>query len=450
MRPGNADVQRQPTDQAHQGQAGKSPGPLENNIAANSGHMTSHPNILFVCVDVESFEFNHNFVTEIGVSTLSTQDLLGTDPGPKGKDWAAKIHSRHFRIKEHERRRNKVHVESCPEHFHFGKSEWISGQDAAVTMKSCFTTPPSSSPNHQAVHQDRKVVFVAHNAAADMKYLEDLGYDPTEDIVDILDTSDLANANGREVRQTSLSTLLLRHGIPAKHLHNAGNDAHYTLRLMIALAVDNYQHKRSKQEWDRETEKRIKAAGEEAKAKAEAKTAMDMEGWSTSENDDVPRSASVPIKERRQRAAGGFEPRGGRGGDGNRGGRGGRGGDKMAQNLVPARVSDHQSFPPLSSYTVTNTSATNSTLIFPTFQAQSRVGVNFSGITAEYVPTNYQAYPPPATFSATIIGTSTQQKPFLQGVENGRGRVNQGFVRGRESGRGEGRGRGRGAGRWEN
>ena len=70
--------------------------------------------------DVEAFEFNQKLVTEIGISTPDTIDLPGLQPGAKGNNWAAKIRSRHFHIREHSHHLNKVHVEGCPDKFDFG------------------------------------------------------------------------------------------------------------------------------------------------------------------------------------------------------------------------------------------------------------------------------------------------------------------------------------------
>lgn len=311
-------------DPAHQ-RLVKSPNRIERTISLTSVILRSRSSIVFVCVDVEAYEFNQQMITEVGVSTLNSQDLLGIDPGRNGNAWVDKIHSRHFRIKEYANRQNGVHVESNPDNFNFGESEWISKKDAASVLKGCFTTPPSVLTDELTTHSNNKFVFVAHSASSDITYLEQLGYGPEEDIIDIIDTCVLANANEHEFKQPSLSTLLLRYGIAAKHLHNAGNDAHYTLRAMLALAVDNFQNKRSPEEWAKEKIHRIKTAGEEAKAKAEARAILDLEGWSTSENDDVPGSALVPIREKRFKTRAGSGPQSGGVGRGDRGGRGGRG-----------------------------------------------------------------------------------------------------------------------------
>lgn len=398
----NVDSSSSPADPAHQ-RLEMSPNGIENTTSRTSRILTSLLPTIFVCVDIEAYEFNQQQITEIGVSTLNSQDLLGQDPGSNGKYWAEKIHSRHFRIKEYAHRRNRVHIESCPDDFNFGESEWISKKDAPSTMKSCFTTPLSVSYDQLTPPTNYKFVLVAHNATSDITYLENIGYNPAEDIFDIIDSSDLANANGREINQPGLSTLLLRYGIAAKNLHNAGNDAHYTLRVMLAMAVNNFHHKRSPEEWAIEKTQRIKTAGERAKAKAEAKAALDMEGWSTSENDDVPGSALVPTREQRPKREiesgnrdgyGGRADRGGGGGRGGRGGReerggrgdgGGRGGAKAApKTFYVARGQDHQSnsqFPRLPSIIPPNTIRSP-----PVYQLQPGGNVPSSTDKANYTP----------------------------------------------------------------
>jgi len=61
--------------------------------------------------------------------------------------------------------------------------------------------------------------------------------------------------------------LLLQYGIAAKYLHNAGNDARYTLRVMVAIALDGSQNRRNAEEWEIEKRNRMEAACKVAKAK---------------------------------------------------------------------------------------------------------------------------------------------------------------------------------------
>ena len=250
--------------------------------------------IFFISVDVEAFEFNQRLITEIGISTLDTVDILGVLPEAKGNNWAAKMRSRHFRIREHSHRLNKVHVEGCPDQFHFGQSEWIHERDVVSTLQECFNPSPPSLSNYP--NRIRKVVLVAHDVAADIKYLTELGFNVTRMISDCIDTSDLYKAAQRDARQSALSTLLLRYSIAARHLHNAGNDANYTLRVMIAIVLDVTHNKRTAEDLEIEKRRRIEAACEEAKAKV----CTEFEGWSTSEDDDVPEPSTISSKMDRQ------------------------------------------------------------------------------------------------------------------------------------------------------
>lgn len=239
---------------------------------------SSENSIVFVCVDVEAFEFDQKIITEIGVSTLCTADLLGVQPGAKCMNWAAKIRSRHFRIQEHSHRVNRFHIEGCPEKFDFGESEWISRRNILLVLSQCFD--PSQFPTSTGTC---KVVLVGHNVVADIKYLKDAGFEVASLITDCIDTANLFRASNRDGSQNALDTLLLRYGIAAKNLHNAGNDAHFTLRLMMAVALDEHQNRKQALDWEVERQKRIEAACEIAKAKV----LTDLEGWSTSEDDGI-------------------------------------------------------------------------------------------------------------------------------------------------------------------
>ena len=222
-------------------------------VYPNSPPVYSDNCVVFISVDIEAFEFNQKLITEIGVSTLSTAELFRIPPGAKGSNWIAMIRSRHFRIQEHSHRVNKVHVEGCPDQFDFGQSEWISKRDVISVLENCFHPYGSSYC---------QTVLVGHGIKADIKYLKELGLDMTRMTSDCVDTADLYKASRRDGIQIALKNLLLQYGIAAKHLHNAGNDAHYTLRVMVAIALDDIQNKKCAQQWEIEKAKRILAAYE--------------------------------------------------------------------------------------------------------------------------------------------------------------------------------------------
>lgn len=73
--------------------------------------------VVFVCVDVEAWERDHNIITEIGISTLDTRDLAGIAPGKDGEHWTKLIRARHFRIEEYKNLHNHEFVSGCADKF---------------------------------------------------------------------------------------------------------------------------------------------------------------------------------------------------------------------------------------------------------------------------------------------------------------------------------------------
>jgi hypothetical protein len=81
---------------------------------------TQEDAVVFVCIDVEAYEFNNNIITEIGIATLDVLDLVGKAPGALAANWREAIRARHFRIKEYIHLNNSVHVTGCADKFEFG------------------------------------------------------------------------------------------------------------------------------------------------------------------------------------------------------------------------------------------------------------------------------------------------------------------------------------------
>lgn len=261
---------------------------------------------IFISVDVESNERCHNQITEIGISTLDTRDLVGIPPGETGKNWLAKIRSRHFRISEYGHVVNRDFVTGCPDRFEFGKSEWVSIEEASKIVDSCFQPPYSAhfNPPHIEVTQEgnchaadasydseegggvaldsllpisddsqqdhtglnrepRNIILLGHDTQADIAYLRSLGcttFNPnatgaetspelpdhkdelstSPHFLEALDTATLYRALKREPHTRSLGHILLDFGLTGWFLHNAGNDAYYTMQCMIGLGINSY------------------------------------------------------------------------------------------------------------------------------------------------------------------------------------------------------------------
>ncbi|KAI9928988.1 hypothetical protein MW887_001381 [Aspergillus wentii] len=211
---------------------------------------------VFISVDVESNERCHSQVTEVGISTLDTLDLVGIPPGESGINWISRIRSRHFRVREYSHIVNREFIAGCPEHFEFGESEWVSIGALVKLTEGCFQPPYSCGlpmsetegsqdgillDDPEFKHRPRNLVLVGHNPTADIGYLRGLGmtlFDRMgERFIDTVDTAEMFRIIKHEATQRSLGHILAGLGITGWHLHNAGNDARYTMEAMVGMML---------------------------------------------------------------------------------------------------------------------------------------------------------------------------------------------------------------------
>ena len=85
----------------------------------------------------------------------------------------------------------------------------------------------------------RTIILVGHDISTDIDYLRKLGYNPCDltNLRELVDTSSMYRALKREPNPRNLGSILANLNIPGWYLHNAGNDAVYTLQAMIAIAM---------------------------------------------------------------------------------------------------------------------------------------------------------------------------------------------------------------------
>ncbi|KAL8688136.1 MAG: hypothetical protein Q9224_004965, partial [Gallowayella concinna] len=257
-------------------------------------------NVVFICVDVEAYEKENRPVTEIGISTLDTNDLIGVSLGECGSAWMKKIRARHFRIKETAHLHNTEFVAGCAERFEpeFGASEWISFKEAPQVIASCFR-PPYSRPveslngesltNGDAIAnankeyvEKRQIVLVGHDVRNDIDYLRKIGYDVStlSNIIEALDTADLYRAWKHHQNPTKLGSILMDLEMVGWNLHNAGNDAAYTLQALLGIAISSRKSSltTSQSQITSRTQDLEREARDRAKEEAEEWTAADVEG----------------------------------------------------------------------------------------------------------------------------------------------------------------------------
>ncbi|OOF99875.1 hypothetical protein ASPCADRAFT_138772 [Aspergillus carbonarius ITEM 5010] len=183
---------------------------------------------VFVSIDIESNERCHTQITEIGVSTLDMLRLVGIPPGEKGEQWRSRIQSRHLRVKEYGHIVNHEFVAGCPGMFQFGESEWVLQQDLGDVVRLCLQLGDAMS---------RRLVLVGHSLSSDLKYLNQIGVD-VEGFHDRVDTAEMFRMLRGEASVRSLGGVLVDLGMMGWYLHNAGNDARYTMEVLVASLLE--------------------------------------------------------------------------------------------------------------------------------------------------------------------------------------------------------------------
>ncbi|KAK4580105.1 hypothetical protein LTR86_000308 [Recurvomyces mirabilis] len=194
---------------------------------------------IFVCIDCEAFEHAHHKITEIGVAVLDTREL--DQRTAEAELWIEKIKYAHFKPIEYGLLKNKNFVKGCPEAFNFGTSTWIKLADARRVLQNIFDDPTrlleAADFDKPFSKTGRDVIFLGHNASSDTSFLKQVGFNVAVDggIKATMDTQKLAG--GTKKKSIALQRLLSSLDVDAYNLHNAGNDAAYTLQAMLLMAL---------------------------------------------------------------------------------------------------------------------------------------------------------------------------------------------------------------------
>ncbi|KAF9087926.1 hypothetical protein BGX29_000546 [Mortierella sp. GBA35] len=172
----------------------------------------------FISVDIESHEYNHDKILEIGWSI-----------------WDSGVHKfmdKHYAISDYRHLRNGKFVADRRDRFMFGTTVWENLQGSIAAFQQDL---------EKAVRRNERgrLVLIAHDMSSDMKYLSGMGVTFPEGMIQF-DTVEMNSARVGDANiKTGLGKLLDEVGIENYCLHNAGNDAHYTLELFLWLARNN-------------------------------------------------------------------------------------------------------------------------------------------------------------------------------------------------------------------
>ncbi|KGO42087.1 hypothetical protein PEX1_049340 [Penicillium expansum] len=205
---------------------------------------------IFISIDLEWMDCHGSLgsLTEVGISTLDMLDLEDVFPGDYGEMWVKRIRSRHLRVKEYRNWVNDTYTPGCPGRFRFGESEMIPYAEIANVVDAAFH-PPYMVPLEEekiAAHkyQKRTVILVGLDLHGDITHLQRAGsqvfinLNETSSVIrETVEVAELYRVNAGENQNRGLRALLGLLNILSPDLHNAGNDAYYTLHALLRLML---------------------------------------------------------------------------------------------------------------------------------------------------------------------------------------------------------------------
>ncbi|OQE04143.1 hypothetical protein PENSOL_c001G07065 [Penicillium solitum] len=222
-----------------------------------------HDAPIFISIDLEWMDCYGAMgsLTEVGISTLDMLDLDGVAPGDYGEKWVKLIRSRHLRVKEYRNWVNSTHTAGCPGSFRFGESELIPHAEIPNVVDAAFYPPYMVPPKEEKIpayqvqckgdnkiaphkNQKRTVILVGLDLHGDIMQLQRAESqvfvnlnEPSSVICETIDVAELYCAATGETQPRGLRALLGLLNILSPDLHNAGNDAYYTLHALIRLML---------------------------------------------------------------------------------------------------------------------------------------------------------------------------------------------------------------------
>lgn len=176
--------------------------------------------MILVSIDVE-YDVRVNTIDQIGLATIASTALLGADF--EADELKRPVASHLFLLK-----RRYIPRNTYTRQYLYGTAEAIAATNLSQILTAILTPIDNS-----------KIVLVGHDIVADILAIErycglDLKTLPC--VATILDTAYVPSyLYDLECKKVTLKHACQLVGIHGKQLHNAGNDAYYTLKVLILL-----------------------------------------------------------------------------------------------------------------------------------------------------------------------------------------------------------------------
>lgn len=212
---------------------------------------------VWCALDFEGWELDHTVITEFGWRLIGWKDSQRVEK------------LGHLIVDEHQKYRNTKYVPDHRYNYEFGQSE--------VVKKSAFKAMVCKCLDELTTYSG-PVFLVFHDNNQDIKYLKSpsigaslegmsfvLPANTPDTGLFVVDTSDLfAALEGMEsTNRRALGRVCNLMQISTKNLHNAGNDAYYTLEVMTTMAAGDPVDIQREQRWPNKTAAGVKVEFEE-------------------------------------------------------------------------------------------------------------------------------------------------------------------------------------------
>ena len=153
---------------------------------------------------------------EVGIAWISAAEV-----------WSPrKISSRHLIVEEHVDLRNGRYVADNKENFNFGTSELVPMAALAGVIIQALEGITAGCD---------RTYLIGHSIHHDVHWLEGLGIDLDRLALTTCDIGKAHQGKKGHLQLTRLAAIMDHHGINQANLHNAANDAYYSLEVGLRM-----------------------------------------------------------------------------------------------------------------------------------------------------------------------------------------------------------------------
>lgn len=173
---------------------------------------------IFVTIDLEYLsnlkqDSSQNLNSQVGVAILDIRDLVSSPP-------QTAISTYNF-------------VTGSPSYCAATTKKYLFGKTTAIHQRNILSNLESLVP------RSRNIILVGHDIRNDLQVLQLLDFNLHTSIGGILDVGRIASKRLPNI-PIRLSSILSELRCPFQNLHTAGNDAYFTLRVLLLLAIRDY------------------------------------------------------------------------------------------------------------------------------------------------------------------------------------------------------------------